>query len=40
MYTAEKICRILDCNIEDIVEFIDDATKKSYHTIKRDNFNL
>lgn len=24
MFTAEKICKILDCNIEDIVEFIDD----------------
>lgn len=23
MYTAEKICRVLDCKIEDIVEFID-----------------
>lgn len=24
LFTAEKICRILHCNIEDIVEFIDE----------------
>ena len=25
MLTAEKLCRILKCEIKDIVEFIDDA---------------
>lgn len=24
LFTAEKICRILHCNIEDIVEFVND----------------
>lgn len=24
MLTAEKLCRIIDCEIQDIVEFIDD----------------